>query len=441
MALFLNKSIRKNRPGSVANSERRKANNTRRNANNARKRVEHASNNILNTAVQRVHNNAFRRKDAGTMNANQNAQMKKNLERIEGIRSELSAATKRVVDESLGDIKEQAIRFSKNEDPTLLKKLEKQLTKVLLGDTRSPSDPKVKAILKWVLPIFLFTAPYIRYKGFKYNASSKFYDYLKEFVANMKHDMAGGASDSDTGNNSTTSRSYMGFTSFWSMNFMSSMLMFNLGSLDSGGSDLGPFVAFILMFYIALIMVAVGLSVGAVTLNVFTYIGSAVYNRIKKMTKSKGADVEDAKHEIVVSNILSEMEVNKIVAQENPSYQVQNPSYQVQNPSYQVQNPSYQVQNPSYQVQNPSYYNQNPPYQTHHPSYYNQNPPYQTQNPSYHIKPPSSEANNFMVKANPYYYTQAPLSHSPPSYDFVVPSLSKMASPPIYPLGRTRRLL
>ena len=107
---------------------------------------------------------------------------------------------------------------------------------------------------------------------------------------------------------------------------MSSLLAFNLlpGGL-AGSSDAGPFIAFILMFYVGVIMIVLGLSVGAVTLNVFTYIGSAVYDRIKKLVKSKGADMEDAKHTIVVSNILNEKEVNKIVVQENPSYHVQNP--------------------------------------------------------------------------------------------------------------------
>ena len=318
MTWFWNKGSRKSkRPGSVAN-------NTRRNAGNAVKRVERASNNILNTAVQRVHNNASRRRAAGTMNANQNAQVNKELEKIEGIRSELSAATKRIVDESIEDIKEQAIRYSKDEDPTLFKKLEKQLTKVLSGDTRSPSDPKVKAILKWILPIFLFTAPYIRFKGFKYDASSNFYEYLAEFVENMKHGMTGGAHNDDANDDDNTTQHVYGGV-FWSVNYMSSLLTFNLlsGGLVGGSADAGPFVAFILMFYFGIIVLVFGLSVGAVTLNVFTYIGSAVYDRVKKMTKSKGGDMEDAKHAIVTSNILSEKEANKIVVQENPSYQAQ----------------------------------------------------------------------------------------------------------------------
>jgi hypothetical protein len=252
-------------------------------------------------ALKRV-NEAIERRKSGSKNSYKNAlnaiedeadkiATNELNEKVKDLRDQFDAATKKIVDDYIEDIEKQAREFSKHTDTNTVEKLKAALIKIIAeGDMNPTSDPLIKKILVFMLPLFLMAAPYMSkiFKKFKYNPGDPAYNRLAAFVDTTK----------SRANNTNTRRSngmsggnpeqynkgknvYMSGTAWTALsaNMLSINLIVGGDSFSGEPNPILIFVLFIMAFYLALV---IGVNVGIFAFNVLVAIKRAIFDDVKQ---------------------------------------------------------------------------------------------------------------------------------------------------------------
>lgn len=266
--------------GAMLANYNRSAANVHKGRNNAASRASAALKRIKNAIERRKSNNKNSYKNAqNAIEDELDARAQEDLnEKVKEMHDKFDAATKKVVDEYIDDIEAEALELSKDKDPNLAEKLQNALLKIIAsGDMSVPSDPKVKKILVFVLPLFLLAAPYISkvYPKFKYNPGDIAYDRIREFVDATKGGKhAGGASNNNNNRNRTSGSTLL------SMQFFSSWSLMTFGfSETSIESPITLFILMIVAFYFALI---ISISIGLFVFDALGMIKRAIFDDVKE---------------------------------------------------------------------------------------------------------------------------------------------------------------
>ena len=226
----------------------------------------------------------------------------------------LNDATNKIIDDYIKDFKEEAANFRKETDALkTIEKLKATLYTVLVEkDLRVPSDPQIKAILKWILPIFIMVAPKLQYiiKGFKYRDSDReYYDLLNKYIVVLNQPMSGGTHPQ---NNLYSKKSgnhrnavYYSHSNSWNIGYSAMLFSWSTGGFGGSGGSGGfgdcndPACGLIVVILLFIAMCIVGLFLGGlvftITADVISLIRNMIYAHLDSLKKIK-ADNEARKY-------------------------------------------------------------------------------------------------------------------------------------------------